>query len=134
MSRVAAPVDGSVVLFGQQAVGGQQVQINKVGVAREGGAALVRAVGVAGGAEGKICQMVCPALARKSTKSWAGLPMLPMPYPPGRLEIGIRMPLQRLNSIVFFLFSVCTAFRRCVRLRCGGFPLGGKLSAAPPAD
>ena len=68
MSRVAAPVDSSVVLFGQQAVGGQQVQINKVGVAREGGAALVRAVGVAGGADGQNLPDGLPGLGQKVHK------------------------------------------------------------------
>ena len=57
--------------------------------------------------------------------------MLPMPYPPGRLEIGIRMPLQRLNSIVFFLFSVCIAFRRCVRFALRWLPPRGEAVRGP---
>ena len=51
LGGIAAPVDVRVVLFGQQAVGGQQIQIDKIGVARKGRAALVGAVGVARGAD-----------------------------------------------------------------------------------
>ena len=53
------------------------------------------------GPTGRICHTLCPASARKSTKSLAAWPMEPMPYPPGRLETGIRIPLQR-----FFIFSL----------------------------
>ena len=47
--RVGAPVQKGVVGAGQQAVRGQQVQVDQVGVARKGGAALVGAVAKAGG-------------------------------------------------------------------------------------
>ena len=62
---IAAPVDAGIVLFGQQAVRGQLVKVDEVGVARKGGKALVGAVGVAGGANR---QNLPDGLARRGQK------------------------------------------------------------------
>ena len=51
MGRVAAPVNLGKIPVGQQAILDQLIQINKVGVARKGGAALVGTVGITGGAD-----------------------------------------------------------------------------------
>ena len=50
---VAAPVGEGVVGAGEQSLRRQQVQVDEIGVARKGGAALVGAVAVAGGAHGQ---------------------------------------------------------------------------------
>ena len=52
------------------------------------------------GDSGSICHTCWPARARKSTKSYAPLPSVPMPNGPGRLATGIRMPLSRIKEFL----------------------------------
>ena len=67
--RVAPPVQGLILRRFQQAVPGQQVQVNQVGVAREGGEGLVRGVAVAGGAQGQDLPAGLPPCRQKVHKS-----------------------------------------------------------------
>lgn len=79
MGGIAAPLGKGVVLAFEQTVPGQQIQVQKIGVARKRRTALVGAVGIAGGSHRQDLPNRLPARARKSTKRRAGAPRLPMP-------------------------------------------------------
>ena len=135
MSRVAAPVDSSVVLFGQQAVGGQQVQINKVGVAREGGAALVRAVGVAGGADGQNLPNRLPGLGQKVHKVMGRLAHAADAIPAGQTRDRHQNAAAAFEfHSVFPLLCMYRLSALCAVCVAIASPSGGELPAAPPAD
>ena len=66
--RLIAPFFGFELGSRQQAVGLERVQINEIGVARKGGAALVRAVAVTGGAQRQDLPDLLPGFGQKIHK------------------------------------------------------------------
>ena len=112
---VIAPLFRLELGGGQQAVGLESVEVDEVGVARKGRAALVGAVAVAGGAEGQQLPDVLARSGQKIHELERFGAKAANTIGPGRLDTGIRIPLSRMmipSSLYipfgFLLFPIIT--------------------------